>query len=100
MVLINDDNVKNYIDIHNRFFELKSNFKSDIIRYFVLHKYGGIWLDADIIIIKNLNEIYNEFLKTKYSCMLDVEYDKVIGCASIFMKKNTKCSKLILHYFY
>ena len=98
LVLISDDNITKYIDIHNRFFELKSNFKSDIIRYNILHKYGGIWLDTDVIILKNLNEIYNNFLETKYMCILDIEYDNSIGCASIFMKENTICSKYCVDF--
>jgi hypothetical protein len=98
LVLISDNNITKYIDIHNKFFELKSNFKSDIIRYNILHKYGGIWLDTDVIILKNLNEIYNNFLETKYMCILDIEYDNSIGCASIFMKENTICSKYCVDF--
>jgi glycosyltransferase involved in cell wall biosynthesis len=98
LVLISDDNIEKYIDVHNRFFELKSNFKSDIIRYNILHKYGGIWLDTDVIILKNLNEIYSDFLETKYMCMLDIEHYDAIGCASIFMKENTICSKYCVDY--
>ena len=34
--------------------------KVDYIRYILLYKYGGIWIDADTIVIKNLKPIINK----------------------------------------
>ena len=87
LILIDDNNVNNYITPHLRFKEFAYNFKSDIIRYYILHKYGGFWFDTDVIIIKDLNDLY-ESIKT-YECMLDTEYDKRIGCCSLFIKKES-----------
>jgi len=98
LVLLTDENIKQYIDIPDRYYNLESNFKSDIIRYFILDKFGGIWLDTDIIIIKNLNELYSTFIESDYMVMVDVEYTNCIGCASLFMKKNTICSKYCVDY--
>lgn len=98
LVLITDNNVKKYIGLHNKFSKLTPKFKSYIIRFYLLHKYGGIWLDTDVIILKNLNEIYNNFLESKYMCMLDSDSNKTIGCASIFMKKNTVCSEFCVNF--
>ena len=40
--------------------------KTDYIRYNLLHKYGGIWLDSDIIVFKDLSEIINKLKKYEY----------------------------------
>ena len=94
LILIDDNNVNNYITPHPRFKKLAYNFKSDIIRYYILHKYGGFWLDTDVIIIKDLNNLYKSI--SGYECMLDIEFGKKIGCASLFIKKQSTVSKFCI----
>ena len=59
LVLITDENITDYITPHPRFKSLAHNHKSDMTRYYVLHKYGGFWLDTDVIIIKDLNILFD-----------------------------------------
>ena len=82
LIVIDDNNVNNYITPHLRFKTLDYNFKSDIIRYYILHKYGGFWFDSDVIIIKDLNKLYESI--SGYECMLDIECDTKIGCCLTF----------------
>jgi len=96
LILIDDNNVNNYITPHLRFKEFAYNFKSDIIRYYILHKYGGFWFDTDVIIINDLNNLYKSI--SEYECMLDVEYNTKIGCASLFIKKQSSVSKFCIDY--
>jgi hypothetical protein len=96
LILIDDNNVNNYITPHVRFKNLAYNFKSDIIRYYILHKYGGFWFDTDVIIIKDLNNLRKYI--DKQECMLDVEFDKKIGCASLFIKKQSQVSIFCVNY--
>ena len=96
LILIDDNNVTDYITPHPRFKKLAYHFKSDIIRYYILHKYGGFWFDTDVIIIKDINNLY-ESIKN-YECMLDVEYDEQIGCASLFIKKQSVVSNFCINY--
>jgi hypothetical protein len=98
IILLDDTNINNYIDLHIRFSRLAPNFKSDIIRWYILDKYGGIWLDTDIIIIKNLNILWDNLLKSNKDMICDIEFDKKIGCCSLIMKKNTKCSNFCYNY--
>jgi len=104
--LIDDINVYNYIDTHPRFKQLAYNFKSDMIRFYILHKYGGFWFDMDVIIIKNLDKLYNNLVNiSNIDMCVDVEHlwsegiDGIkLGSASIFMKKNSICSKHCVNY--
>jgi hypothetical protein len=97
-ILITDDNVSSYINVPAKFNSLAHNFKSDIVRYFALDKYGGLWLDSDIIIIKDLNIIYNNLIESGKLAMLDVEdFDSEIGCASLCMIKNTNLTKMAIN---
>ena len=96
LILIDDNSVYNYITPHLRFKKLAYNFKSDIIRYYILHKYGGFWFDTDIIIIKDLNNLYDSI--SGYECMLDVEYGIKIGCCSLYIKKQSSVSKFCIDY--
>lgn len=94
LILLTDNNIKNYIvDIPQRYFHVASNFKSDIVRWFALDKYGGIYLDTDIIIIKDLNILYDKLnnLNNIYG-ILDIEFGTKIGCCSLVMKANTNFS--------
>jgi len=106
LILIDDKNVYDYITPHNRYNDLAYNFKSDIIRFYILDKYGGFWLDTDIIIIKDLNTIYSLFInQNNYDMILDVEHlwnegiDGIkLGSASILLKKKSICSNYCLKY--
>ena len=85
LVFLDDNNIYNYITPHPKFKNLTYNFKSDIIRYYVLHKYGGFWFDTDVIITKNLNYLYMSI--HEYEGMLDIEHKDKIGCSSLYIKK-------------
>tara|TARA_B100001093_G_scaffold478258_1_gene506257 strand:- start:2251 stop:3036 length:786 start_codon:yes stop_codon:yes gene_type:complete len=100
LVLITDENITDYITPHPRFKSLAHNHKSDMTRYYVLHKYGGFWLDTDVIIIKDLNILHNSICK--YEAMIEPEcmWDGRIklGCASLYIKKQSKVSKFCVDY--
>lgn len=96
LILLDDKNITEFITPHSRFFDLAYNFKSDVIRYYILDKYGGFWFDTDVIIIKDLNTLYSSL--QQYECMLDVEYNTKIGCASLYIKKNSKVSNFCVEY--
>lgn len=93
LVLLSDNNIKNYIDIPERYFSVAVNFKSDIVRWFLLDKYGGIYLDTDVIITKDLNLLYDKLNNlNNIHGILDVEYGTKIGCCTLIMKPNTEFS--------
>jgi mannosyltransferase OCH1-like enzyme len=94
--LITKNNIHNYIDVPKRFYEIKSNFQSDICRYYILDKYGGIYMDADIILYNNMDKLLNK-LDNKDMLILE-EYTNKIGCAFIIAKKNTFVSNFCKKY--
>jgi hypothetical protein len=58
--ILNKDNIKLYLpDLPNLDF-LKIAQKTDYIRICLLYKYGGLWLDADTIILKDLSIIFDK----------------------------------------
>jgi len=96
--LLTDNNINEYTYLPPKFNSLAPNFKSDIIRFFVLHKYGGIWLDTDVIITKDMNILYNSFIHSGKDVILDVEFGSKLGCASIVMRSRTDCSRFAVKY--
>lgn len=55
-ILINDANVKEYIpDMPDEFFEVYPAAKSDLIRYSVLYHHGGIYMDTDVLVVKDMS---------------------------------------------
>ena len=78
-ILLDQNNIYNYLpEIKSEFKQILNNFKIshkvDYYRILLLEKYGGIYLDADIIVLKNMTE----FIKK-----LD-DYDYVgFGCTGI-----------------
>ena len=79
--LLDENSVKEYLpDLRNDLNEkLNIPQKTDYIRLKLLHLYGGIWLDSDIIILKDLSEIIKK---------LDTHDFVGFGCHHIECTKN------------
>lgn len=62
--LLNENSVNDYINIPEilRTYHPIA-YKSDYIRFALLHKYGGIWLDSDLILLRTPDEIIGNYLK-------------------------------------
>ena len=73
LIILNEKTIKDYIpNIRNDFDNLLIAQKVDYYRIALLEKYGGIWVDADTIIMRNFDEIFDK---------LDNGYDFVgFGC--------------------
>ena len=73
LVILNEKTISQYLpDLRDDFFNLMVAQKVDYYRIALLYKYGGIWLDADIIVMKDLEPIFKK---------LDEGYDYVgFGC--------------------
>lgn len=97
-ILLNDDNINKYIQVPKRFWDLEDEFKSEIVRFYILNKYGGIWLNPEIIIIKNINKLLSKFINTKKEAMFDFELEQRISTAVIFMLPNSTCSNYCVNY--
>lgn len=61
-VLINNTNIKDYIpDLPAEYFRLPDHgARSDVIRYALIYHHGGIYMDTDILILKDLNEVLDK----------------------------------------
>ena len=55
--------------------------KADIMRYFIIEKYGGIYLDADVYPINSLNPLINQLPNTE--CILCHDTDLTWNYISI-----------------
>ena len=70
--------------------------KSDLIRYELLYKYGGIYMDADIICKKKLDDFFldNDLFSTYYNKEHNYITNSTIGSV-----KNNEVLKEIIDYF-
>ena len=79
--ILDKESIKNYIEIDKHGFNFndkilnKQTYFSDIIRFFLLEKYGGIWIDASLIFWKRLDNI----VKSKDSLLLIRNYNNDNG---------------------
>ncbi len=70
IMILNKENVYNYVS--NEFMKKYSNLDptrfSDFLRLELLQKYGGVWMDASIIITNGnfMDNFYNEMIEKKY----------------------------------
>jgi hypothetical protein len=73
-IILNKNNVYNYVNksFVDKYKNCKPYLFSDFLRLYLLYFYGGVWLDASIIIFKTnfLNKYYNEMMKNKYDITL------------------------------
>lgn len=83
--LLNEKNIYEYIPDLRKDIDYKMNIqqKVDYIRYILLYKYGGIWIDSDTIVINDLMPIINKLEK----------YDFVgFGYHSFKKQKDLSCN--------
>jgi mannosyltransferase OCH1-like enzyme len=68
VLLINKNNLCDYLEnIPENLFKLKEIAHiADYVRVALLVKYGGIWLDSDCILLKDMNPIFNLLKKYEY----------------------------------
>lgn len=74
--ILTDKTIKKFLpDVREDLNDLLIAQKTDYYRVALLYKYGGIWIDADTIVMKNLDEIFEK---------LDNCYDYVgFGCTGV-----------------
>lgn len=82
IMIWNEETFKPYLDLNRPFvketYEKKIyGFFSDFVRFTVLYKFGGIYLDTDVEMLKSIDEF------TKYKMFLGFIFDSSIGTAVI-----------------
>ncbi|MEZ8130717.1 glycosyltransferase family 32 protein [Enterovibrio norvegicus] len=87
----NESNIPRDIDfvewcLDNKFWA----FASDYIRYYVLHKYGGIYLDVDMELIDRLDDIL------LHKCLFGLESDSLVSNGIIAMQRSNILAKEIM----
>ena len=66
-MLWTDDNISSVIMKNKKIYGCESNNgKSDIFRYEILSQYGGIYLDADVLCRRPLDDFLNNTFLTAY----------------------------------
>lgn len=67
---------------------------SDIIRYEILLKFGGIYSDTDIVLLKNLNEIK----RPEYFCSTyEYNYGELASNCLMKLEKSSKIAQYLSH---
>ncbi len=72
IILLNESKIKNYlpeIETEINLSQLSIPHKTDYYRYALLQKYGGIWIDADIIVTRCLCPLYKQLLNSNKDYM-------------------------------
>jgi len=68
-------------DLQSKFESLCVEMRSDIIRAYVISRFGGLWLDADCVVFRNLAPIVN--LLDSYDFIASPQYDGDISGAFV-----------------
>jgi mannosyltransferase OCH1-like enzyme len=66
-------------------------FASDYARFDILNKYGGLYLDTDMLILKSMEPLFS---RCKY--FIGRENDEELGCSIICLPKDNQISKHVL----
>lgn len=60
VVILDENSVKKYIDLPKQWYSLKEiAHKADYVRVAMLYKYGGIWLDSDMVCLDSFDKIFD-----------------------------------------
>lgn len=71
IILLTDENLKNYIDIEKEIpniskKDISKTHYSDLVRLFLLEKYGGCWCDSTTYCMLPLNKWLEKFIKSGF----------------------------------
>ena len=99
-ILLTPENVKNYVDIPQIFWDLKEKriiktaFFSDILRTCLLIQHGGIWIDATVLLTEELPSYITDADLFVFQNDLKIDLDG-LNMASYFIsaKKDNKILK-------
>ena len=85
LIILNEKTVKKYLPgVRNDLNNLMIAQKVDYYRIALLHKYGGIWIDADTIIMRDFDEIFDKIASPSARSSVDGRVAKPpcleIGC--------------------
>ena len=103
LVILNDNNINDYIDIPKYILEkykkkiiTKAHF-SDIIRVMLLENYGGIWIDATVLL---LNQIPKNILDSDFFCFRTNDSIRNVSTNNWFLKskKNFFIIKIVSNF--
>lgn len=84
--ILNDSNVKDYLsEIHPRYWDLSYTHKADYLRVNLVYHHGGIWLDADTLVMEPLEGLLG-LLKT-HDGFLVKETESNFMCNGVFGAK-------------
>lgn len=107
VTVINNLNIQHYLpDLHFVHRDMRPSHKSDVIRLELLHRYGGIWMDATIILNRTMDELLAVNIDDRYdliafyrdSSTLDKAYP-VIESWFLAAPKNNAFIARWLHFF-
>jgi hypothetical protein len=107
VTVINNLNIQHYLpDVQFVHQDMRPSHKSDVIRLELLHRYGGIWMDATIILNRTMDELlavnsdhrYDLIAFYRDSSTLDKAYP-VIESWFLAAPKNNAFIARWLHYF-
>lgn len=79
--------------VKEAFEEKKYAFAADYIRFYALYNYGGIYLDSDVEVLKNFDELLN------CSCFFGYEFSGLPEAAVIGAVPELKWIGTILQYY-
>jgi hypothetical protein len=66
-ILVNKDSIKDFLpNLRNEIYDLKRiAHRADYIRFKLLEKYGGWWLDSDCVLYKDFNHIHQQLIDSE-----------------------------------
>ena len=98
-VFVNDDNLSEFVeDLPIAFKSLEPAFKADFLRVYLVTKYGGIWIDADTLVMSDLSQLFSIF-EEKSGFFIAEDNQKI--CNGVFgSKPDTELMKNWLEYTY
>ena len=90
--LLNQQTIYKFVDLHKNFKEIKTiAHKADYLRYKLLYEYGGIWIDSDMIVLKNLRSISNKL--NSHNHVLIKSYNNIMSINFMVAKPKNKIFK-------
>lgn len=106
IVELNDENLSQYIDIEKDISHMKHKIKtkisySDIVRIYLLEKYGGCWCDATVFCTQPLDDWLDKYISTGFFGF-ELKIDRMISSWFMYSEKNnyiiTKWKDAVLKY--
>jgi lipopolysaccharide biosynthesis glycosyltransferase len=97
VIILNENTIKNYVNLIDCSHIKILAYKGDYYRAKLLSEYGGIWFDADSILLDDFSDLYDQLLNSDFEMCAENSAESCSPSCLLFKPKSVIAKKWSLY---